>query len=48
MTGPVAQVLRLADVEDAALLVLHEIDAGRGGKVLDLLGGRQRSPEASR
>ena len=40
VAGAVAQVLGLADVEDAALGVLHQVDAGRGGKLLDLLGRR--------
>ena len=39
--GAVAQVLGLADVEDAALIVLHQVDAGRGRKLLDFLAWRQ-------
>ncbi|MBI3412128.1 MAG: HigA family addiction module antidote protein [Planctomycetes bacterium] len=36
MAGPVAQILRFADIEHPALLVLHQVDAGRGGELLDL------------
>ena len=39
VAGAVAQVLGLADVEDAALRVLHQVDAGRGRELLDLLAG---------
>ena len=38
--GPAAQVLRLADVDDPPLGVLHQVEARRGGKLLDLLGRR--------
>ena len=31
------EVFRLADVDDGALLVLHEVDAGRGGHRVELL-----------
>ena len=33
MARPMAQALGLADVEHLAQCVLHEIDAGRGGKI---------------
>ena len=48
VAGPVAQVLRLADVEDHALGVLHEVDAGRGRELLDLLGRRHRTANRRR
>ena len=35
--GPAAQVLRLADVDDPPLGVLHQVDAGRGRELADLL-----------
>ena len=37
--GPAAEVLRLADVDHPPLGVLHQVDARRGGELLDLLGG---------
>ena len=42
MAGAVTQVLRLADVEHAALAVFHDVDAGGGGELLDLVAGRHR------
>ncbi len=36
--GTAPQVLGLADVDDASLGVLHEVEARRRGKLLDLLG----------
>src|SRR5262249_40615617 len=43
VSGAVAQVLRLADVEDAALVILHQVDPGRGRELLDLLGRGHRA-----
>src|SRR5205823_3345785 len=40
--GAVAEVFGLADVEDATLGVLHEVDAGRRGEVFRLLADRLR------
>ena len=37
--GPAAEVLRLADVDHPAGGVLHQVDAGRPGKLADLGGG---------
>src|SRR5262249_37162160 len=34
--GAIAEVLRLADVNDPALVILHQIDAGRGRELFDL------------
>ncbi len=37
MPRPVAQVFGLADVQHPSLPVLHQVDAGAGGKLLDLV-----------
>ena len=39
MPGAVTQVLGLADVDDPALGILHQVDAGRRRELLHLVGG---------
>ena len=38
--GPAAQILGLTDVDHPSLGVLHQVKAGRGGKLLHFLGWR--------
>ena len=40
--GPAAEVLGLADVHDPALGILHEVDAGAGGKGPGFFRGKER------